>query len=247
MQNIIITGGSRGIGKALALELAEDNVFLGLVGMNQEKLASVKTLCQQKGADVKILICDVSTEHEKLKDWIDQIDQQHPIDLFVANAGITATTKENELEDWTLAKSIIDTNITGLMASVYPAIKKMQSRKSGNIILMSSLAAYYGLPTTPAYCASKAAVKSYGESLDLLLSKDNINVLTVFPGYINTDMTRDNFSSTPFLMSEEKAVKKIIKANKNHKRTLSFPLLLNIGVHLLTILPSFIKRKAFKQ
>ena len=168
MQNpksILITGASSGLGKALALAYSQDRVTLYLTGRNTERLAEVVELCRSKGADVHFSAIDV-VDAEALKIWILECDEKNPIDLVIANAGIS---NAGQTVSMAFNQKIFDVNLQGVLNTIHPIIPRMQSRQCGHIALMSSLSGFRGMARSPAYSASKAAVKSYGDALGGLL------------------------------------------------------------------------------
>ena len=128
----------------------------------------------------------------------------------------------------------------GVLSSIQPLILPMRTRKKGQIAIISSLAAYRGLPITPSYCASKAGIKSYGEALRGLLAKDSVQVSVVCPGFIKSAMSDDFPGAKPFMISADKAAYLIKKGLGANKACISFPFPLNLGTRLLSLLPAFI-------
>jgi short-subunit dehydrogenase len=114
----------------------------------------------------------------------------------------------------------------------------MRRRRHGHIVLVSSLAAYRGLPLMPAYCASKAALKSYGEALRGWLRHDNVKVSVICPGFVASKMTDRFPGPRPFLLSAEKAADLIHKGVAKNQACIAFPFLLSFGMRLLTWLPA---------
>jgi short-subunit dehydrogenase len=114
----------------------------------------------------------------------------------------------------------------------------MQRRKSGQIGIVSSLAAYRGMPITPSYCASKAAVKSYGEALRGWLVNDNIKVSVICPGFVESELSAKFHGDKPMMISTEKAAHIIIKGLNKNKANISFPFPLNLGMWFLAVLPA---------
>lgn len=239
-KNILITGASDGIGAALANRYANSNTHIILLARNEEKLADVAKSCKQKNAQVSYHSADVS-DTQNLQKLIAEIDNKYPIDLVICNAGVSSTTGNNgEAESWDSITRVIDTNVYGVLATLNPLINALQSRRSGQIVIISSLAAHYGMPITPAYCASKAAVKAYGESLRGWLKSDGIKVNIVFPGFVKSSMSDKFPADKPFMLSAEKAANIIYKGVENNRASISFPFPLNFGIWYLSILPSFI-------
>lgn len=220
-KNIVITGASSGIGAALAREYAAAGVHLGLLGRNAERLAETRVDCEAQGATVQTASIDV-TAAEALGAWLEDFDTAHPIDLMVANAGISGgkSKPDNAAE---LTRRIFATNIDGVVNSIHPVAPKMAERKRGQIAIISSLAAMRGLPSAPAYSASKAAVRAYGEALRGSLGKQGVKVNVICPGYIKTPLTDVNTFPMPFLMTAEKAAKIIRRGLERNRSRLAFP------------------------
>jgi len=238
-KNILITGASAGIGAALAKRYASNpQGHLILLARNTQKLQSITTVCKKNGATVEYHSIDI-TEFKKLQTLISKIDSKTPIDLIICNAGVTSSIGENgEAESWDAICSIIDTNLYGVLASLNPLLSRMQQRKSGQIAIVSSLAAYRGMPITPAYCASKAAVKSYGEALRGWLCEYNIKVNVICPGFVESELSAQFHGDKPMMISAEKAANIIYKGLAKNKANISFPFPLNLGMWFLALLPS---------
>lgn len=134
------------------------------------------------------------------------------------------------------------TNVQGVLNTVEPAINVFTKQGSGHIVLMSSVAAFMGLPGSSFYCASKAAVYRLGESLTLDLKKENIHVTTLCPGFVDTPLTRKNKHSMPFIISDELAVQKMTKAIAAKKVLYLFPWKMALTVTLLNKIPRWFYR-----
>ncbi len=221
-QNILITGASSGLGAALALEYASLGNTLYLQGRNVDRLKEVVGKCQGMGAEVHSKIIDV-TDAEGMENWIWQADAQSPLDLLIANAGISAGTGGNG-ESSKQVRRIFSTNIDGVINSVQPVIPLMIARKSGQIAIMSSLAGIRALPSSPAYSASKACVRYYGEALRGNLLKHGVSVSVICPGYIKTTMNDVNNFPMQFLINAEKAAKIISRNLAKGRGRIAFPL-----------------------
>ena len=165
-----------------------------------------------------------------------EIDLKTPVDLVIANAGISAGTGGGG-ESAQQVRRIFSTNIDGVMNSIQPLIPAMATRKRGQIAIISSLAGIRALPSSPAYSASKACVRYYGDALRGWLAKNNVNVSVVCPGYVRTPMTDVNDFPMPFIMSAEKAAAIIAKGLERGKPRIAFPLALYIPLWLLSCLP----------
>ncbi len=232
--NILITGASSGIGRALSRQYANAQNNLFLCGRNKDRLQETKQICKDLKANVFLKVLDV-TNKQDCKIWINKIEENYPLDLIIANAGISAgTSGGTESEDQ--IDLIFKTNIDGVLNIVNPAIEKMKSRNSGQIALMSSLAGFRGLPSSPSYSASKSAVRVYGEALRGSLQEFSIKVNTICPGYVKTPMTDKNKFYMPFLMSDKKAAAKIAKGLKKNKSRIAFPFAFYFLVWFSTLL-----------
>ncbi len=238
MTHILITGASNGIGAALAVRYAAVNIHLNLLARNKQKLKDTAEQCEQKGATVEIHQIDIR-KLEKVQKLIEKIDRQQTIDVIICNAGVTSNIgAKGEAESWDAICQVIDTNLYGVLASLNPLISRMQQRKQGQIALLSSLAAYHGMPITPAYCASKAAVKSYGEALRGWLANDGIKVSVICPGFVESNMSNTFPGDKPLMISPEKAAAIIIKGLDKNRARISFPFPLNLGMWFLAVLPA---------
>lgn len=239
-KNILITGASNGIGEALAKRYANTGSRLILLARNTEKLNKVAKACEQKQATVIIHSIDI-TKTEAVQDLVTKIDAEYPIDLVICNAGVTSVLDDaGNAESWSTINHVIDTNLYGVLATLNPLISELKKRKRGQIAIISSLAAFYGMPVTPIYCASKAALKGYGESLRGWLKHDGIKVSVIYPGFVKSDLSDKFTSDKPFMISPEKAADIIYRGIKKNKASISFPFPLNFGIWGLSVLPSAI-------
>lgn len=230
VKSILITGASSGLGKALALGYAKPGVDLFLTGRNQKRLEDVVVLCRNQGAHVVEKVIDIA-QADGLKGWIEQCDASVPIDLVIANAGISNAGKAVSLET---SQLIFDTNIQGVLNTIHPIIPLMKKRKQGHIAIMSSLAGFVGMARAPAYCASKAAVRVYGEALAGQLCDDGISVSVICPGFVKTPLTDANEFTMPFLINADRAVTIIMKKLSQKKRLIAFPMKMYLIVRLLS-------------
>ena len=234
-QSILITGGSSGIGAALAQAYAAPGVFLALTGRNRERLDAVATACRAAGAEVatgQIDVCDA----DALAMWMAEQDHAHPLHLVIANAGISAGTGTLGETD-RQARDILAVNVDGVVNTVLAGAALMRPRRRGQIAIMSSLASFRGFPGAPAYCASKAAVRVWGEALRGMLKSDGLSVTVICPGYVKSPMTDRNDFPMPFLMEAGKAAGIIRRGLAANKARIVFPRRLFAVVWLLALLP----------
>lgn len=243
--NILITGASSGIGAALAREYAGAGVTLHLLARNSERLQSLANDCRGKGAEVRTAKIDV-TDKEAMQAYIDKADAQTPLDLVIANAGISAGTGGTQ-EPPAQVQNIFNVNVNGVLHTVQPAAALMVARKRGHIAIVSSLAGLRALPSCPAYSASKAAVRYYGDALRGSLHSDGVMVSVICPGYIRTPMTATNDFWMPFVMDAERAAR-IIRCGLNRKkRRIGFPLALYLPLCWLAAVPMLLSDLPFRR
>ncbi len=236
-EHIAITGASSGIGAALARHYAAPGVTLSLVGRNRERLTEVADFCEKNGATVHAALVDV-TDREALAAFLLEQDREKPIDLLIANAGISAGTGgvlHGEPADQ--VRKIFDVNLTGVLNTIDPVLPEMVRRGCGQIALMSSLAGFRGWPGAPAYCASKAAARVYGESLRGALARTGVGVSVICPGFVESRMTAVNDFPMPFLIDTPQAAKIISKGLASNRGRISFPLRAAAFVWFLSMLP----------
>lgn len=220
-QGILITGASSGLGETLALAYAKEGVTLFLGGRNADRLQAVTTLATSKGALALSKIIDVCDE-EAMARWVQESHAVRPLDLIIANAGISAGTGKGD-ESPAQSQAIFATNLQGVFHTLWPAITLMKRQGYGQVALMSSLAGFRGLAGAPSYCASKAAVRVYGESLRNELAPLGVEVNVICPGFIKTPMTEVNDFPMPFLMTPEKAARLIQKGLAANRPRIAFP------------------------
>jgi len=234
-KNILITGASKGIGEYLARNYAAKGVNLFLCARNHKDLESVKIECDKLNANTYIKSIDV-TNKDALKEWINEILKDHQIDLVIANAGIGISSgPDGEVEEQ--CRTIFDVNLYGVLNTLLPIIPYFKDKKKGQIAIISSLAAFRGLPSCPSYSASKAAVKSYGEALRGELYEYNVGVTVVCPGYIRTAMTESNKFPMPFLMDVDKASNIIARRLEKNPSRIAFPFIMYFAVWFISIFP----------
>ncbi len=220
-RSIVITGGSSGIGEALARRYARPGVTLALCGRDATRMEAVAASCRAAGAEAHGAVIDV-TDAAAVAGWITESDRRAPLDLVIANAGISAGAGGGG-ESADQARAVFAVNVGGVINTVAPAIDLMRPRRRGQIAIMSSLAGFRGMPGAPAYCASKAAVKSWGEGLRPELRRDGIEVSVICPGFVRSRMTDGNPFPMPLLMNADRAAEIIRRGLERNRARIAFP------------------------
>jgi short-subunit dehydrogenase len=217
----IITGASSGIGTALARQLSNDGWSVGLIARRVEVLQTLAQELDPSGQVIRYQAADVQ-DRQALHKAIHSIEEQlGECDRLFVNAGVGATNSPRRL-NVEGAENVIKTNLLGAIYSIEAVLPRMIKQNSGHIIVLSSLAAYKGLPGAAAYCASKAALSSYVESLRIQLHRTNVKFTTVCPGFIDTPMTQKQ-KGMMFLMKPDRGAKLILKAVDRQKKVYNFP------------------------
>jgi short-subunit dehydrogenase len=238
-KTILITGASSGIGEALADAYARPGATLVLTGRDRERLDAVAARCMERGAVVLAATVDVA-DRAGMADWLALVDRATPVDLCIANAGISGGTggSGGKGESEEQARRILAVNVEGVLNTIHPLIGPMTARGRGQLALVSSLAGFRGYPGAPAYCASKAAVKSYGESLRLDLRATGIEVSVICPGFVKSRITDRNRFPMPFLMDSDRAASIIKRGLERNRGRIAFPLPTYLMAWMIAVLPS---------
>lgn len=236
-QTILITGATGGIGSALAQQYAKTGVQLILHGRNADLLTEVAMQCRTLGATVSTVTLDLR-DIVAVQKWVDELAEQQLPDLIIANAGMNINIEANGAgERWEDMEALLDLNIKSTMALIQRFLPALRLRGSGQIAIISSLAAWHGLPIMPSYCASKAAIKVYGEALRGWLRVEGIQVNVVMPGYVKSAMCDAISGPKPFVWSADKAARFIARGLEKNQARISFPFPLNLGTYLLSVMP----------
>lgn len=237
-RSILITGASSGIGRAVAHAYAEPGRRLTLVGRDAARLDAVAAQCAAKGAIVDTAALDVR-DRERMWQRLRELDAQHRFDLVLANAGIATGLRPGQLtENPDAVRSAIGTNLFGVLNTVEPLIESMCARGRGQIAVVSSIAAIRGLPYSPAYCATKAAVHLYADSLRGNLEPRGVLVSLICPGFVHTPMNEKLVAAKPLAISDEKAARIIRRGLDRGRALIAFPRLLYLGARLISFLPA---------
>ncbi len=232
MKTVFITGGTTGIGMELAKLYANKGWKVGVCGRDKLKFEA----SFQVGRDnVTFYQVDVANRDE-IKKAIGDFSKSIGLDLLIANAGIGYAYK-TKVPDFEWSYRMVHVNLLGVMYAFEAALDVMIPRSKGQLVAMSSIAGYNGLPGVSAYSATKAAVQKYCESLHLDLKQFNIDVTTICPGFVDTPLTQTNDHMMPFIVKAPKAAAQIARAIEKKKMIYAFPFFFSTIVRIMGMLP----------
>jgi short-subunit dehydrogenase len=243
MKRILITGATGAIGAALARQYAAPGYTLLLQGRDPQRLTAVAADCRRQGAQVLPVQLDL-TDRVALSDWLGQLLREGVPDLVIANAGMNTHAKADDaLESWEATEQLLELNIRSTFYLVHRCATAMQTRGSGQLVMIGSLAGWFGLPVTPGYSASKAAIKVYAEALRGALWRSGVKVTLVMPGYVHSPMCKAMPGPKPWLWSAERAAAHIARKLRHAPARISFPFPLNWGGWWLAVLPAAVSHR----
>ncbi|PZP32454.1 MAG: short-chain dehydrogenase [Roseateles depolymerans] len=235
---VFITGASSGIGQALALRYYRDGARLALLARRTaeiERWAAEQGLAPER---YRVYGADVADSAALLRAGQDCLATQGLPDVVIANAGISIGMDTAEFGDLDVMSRTFATNNVGLAATFHPFLAAMQARGAGTLVGIASVAAIRGLPGHGAYCASKAAVVAYCESLRGECRGSGVHVVTLLPGYIATPLTSKNRYNMPFLMPVEAFADRAVRAIQAQDSYRVIPWQMGLLAKLLRLLPN---------
>ena len=242
---VYITGASSGIGQALALRYHRAGFRLALVARREAELrqwADAQGIAHDQVAFYPADVRDVAATTAAGRACIAQLGLP---EVVIANAGISVGMDSAEFEDLAVLQDTLATNNVGLAATFQPFLAAMRERRRGTLVGIASVAAIRGLPGHAAYCASKAAVVAYCESLRGECRPYGVRVVTLLPGYIATPLTAKNPYPMPFLMSAECFASQACEAMDAGSSYRVIPWQMGLVAKLLRLLPNALFDKLF--
>jgi short-subunit dehydrogenase len=235
----LITGASSGIGHALAVELAARGYDLGLAARRLDALQNLEHEIRQRHPDRRIEVrrLDV-TNYDEVPTAIDELATAlGGLDVVIANAGVGGAGPIGHGHAQA-DRAVIETNLLGAMATIDAAAALLQRQGRGQIVAISSVAAFRGLPGSASYSASKAAIATYADALRAELHGTPIKVTTLYPGYIDTPLN-EHMPRRPFLISLDKGAALIADKIERGVKTSTIPTYpWNVLSRILPILPT---------
>lgn len=235
VQNVFITGACGGLGQALAQQWIARGAQVALVGMNQPVLETLHQLAPERTAVYTPDVCELQALKACAQEWMERAGLPS---LVIANAGVAGGFDTECEEDFPVLRRMLEINVIGVANTFHPFLKAMKARQSGALVAVASVAGWRGMPGNAAYCASKAAVIRYMESLRAELRPHHVRAHTVSPGYIKTPLTAGNAFSMPGLMEADEAARLLIEGVQNGVEHLVLPRRIGYLSKLLNLLPA---------
>lgn len=241
----IIVGASEGIGAALARKLAQEGYVLALLGRQKKKLTALCGEINQSAGEARAIPHphDV-TQYDEAPDLLRKIVADlGGLDVIVFMAGVNYPPGGADKYNFENDRKMVEVNLLGAMAWLTPAAEMFQNAKAGQIVGIGSVAGDRGRVGNPGYNTSKAGVHTYLEALRNRLTRHGVNVLTVKPGFVKTEMLKAAQGATPFAIEPEKAANDIYNAMRKRKQMIYTPFLWRYVMFVIQHIPSFIFRR----
>jgi len=242
---VLITGASSGIGQALALHYAQAGWRLALLVRKEIETKNWLDAYLVSTDSYFIYIADVADVAATVAAGHAVLAQQGVPDVVIANAGISVGMDTADPDDLAVMAKTFATNNVGMAATFHPFVQPMADRGHGTLVGVASVAAIRGLPGHGAYCASKAAVVSYCESLRGELRATGVKVVTLLPGYVDTPLTASNRYPMPFLMQPADFARQAAQAIARQRSYRVIPWQMGVVAKLLRLLPDPLFDKVF--
>jgi short-subunit dehydrogenase len=233
-----ITGASSGIGQALAARFYQAGYSLALVA---RRTAEIDTWARTARIDAqrhRIYGADVADTDSIVAAGVACIAHQGVPDVVIANAGISVGIDTEDRGDLDVLAQTFAINNVGLAATFHPFVAAMRARGSGRLVGIGSVASIRGLPGHGAYCASKAGVVAYCESLRGELRASGVKVVTLCPGYVDTPLTQGNRYGMPFLMRADDFADRALRAIEAGASYRVIPWQMGVVAKLMRLLPN---------
>ena len=221
-KTVFVTGASSGLGRGLALHYAREGKTVHAAARRKDELA--RLAAEAPPGSIVPVPLDVA-DSDALVAAIHRAEDASggALDLVIANAGVGRPASARKM-DWSVVRQILDVNATAACVTIAAALPKMVERNAGQVVMMSSLAAFRGMPGNAAYCASKAAVHVFMESVRVDLRSTGVRATTIYPGFVKTELTAKNKFRMPFLMDLDDAVRVMARGIDRGAKTISYPL-----------------------
>lgn len=242
-KTVIITGGSSGIGLALAEALAPRGARLGLIARRPEQLNDATARFTARGAIAQGCPADVR-DADSIQNALLELERGlGPCDILIAGAGIQRNTRGEQF-DTAEAADVVQTNLLGVIHTIGPILPGMVARSRGRIVVISSIASLLGLPRISVYCATKAALRTLMDGLGVDLHRTGVKLTTICPGFVDTPLiSAHNPGITKSKLTPQYAALRIIAAIEAGQREVWFPWRMRLFATAATLLPYGVYRR----
>lgn len=234
--NAIITGACGGLGQALAQALIARGSKVALVGLNREVLEALHAQAPERTSIYTPDVCDLTAMCNMAADWM----MQHGApDLVIANAGVAGGFDTAERDDLAVLRRMLEINIVGVANTFHPFLAAMRALAQPTALVgIGSIAGWRGMPGNGAYCASKAGLMRYLESLRAECRPSKVRVHTVSPGYLRTALTAGNRFAMPGLLEPDIAAQRLLQAVERGQAHILLPRRVAWLSRVLSLLPA---------
>lgn len=243
MKRALITGANSGLGEGLARLYAAPGATLGLVGRREDALTKVAIQVEQQGARALTYPADVR-DTERMQEIAQHFSESAGgCDVVIANAGIGEGRREQRC-DSRAAAEVLHINVIGLTNTLLPWVDLMRQQGSGTLVGMASVAGYRALPGSLSYSASKAAVMTFMEGLQMELDGTGVHAMAICPGFVRTPLTDKNDFKMPFRIECDDACLRMKRAIDAKKRHYTFPLPMLVAAQLMRVAPQWVLKRS---
>ncbi|MET3493224.1 SDR family oxidoreductase [Variovorax boronicumulans] len=235
-RNVVLTGACGGLGQALARELIDGGAQVALVGLDTAKLEALAALAPGRCAVYTPDVSNSAAMQSMATDWMARAGVP---DLVIANAGVAGGFDTAEADDLAVLRRMLEINLLGAATTFQPFVKPLraQQQQRGALVGVASIAGWRGMPGNGAYCASKAGLIRYLESLRAELRETGVTVHTVSPGYIRTALTAGNRFAMPGLLEADAAAHQLLAGVSAGREQIVLPRRIGWLSKLLNLLP----------
>lgn len=239
MKRIILTGASSGIGRALAIEYGKRGDSLVLVARREEQLRDVAAAVASAGGRAVVLVDDITNPGSAERALAMAEESFGGVDIIIMNAALGAPAFASSF-DAAETERVMEVNYYSIVRMIAAALPRMLAERRGQLVAVSSLAAYRGMPGSGPYNASKAAVTVLMESLRTELHGSGVYLTTIAPGFVRSEMTAQNEFEMPFMLDADVAARRIANAIARRTTEYRFPLPTSLMVRFANMLPNWI-------
>jgi len=233
-RNAVLTGACGGLGQALARELIDGGAQVALVGLDAHRLDALAAPARKRCAVYTPDVSDSAAMQAMAIDWMARAGTP---DLVIANAGVAGGFDTAEAADLAVLRRMLEINLLGAATTFQPFVTPMRAQRRGALVGVASIAGWRGMPGNGAYCASKAGLIRYLESLRAELRETGVAVHTVSPGYIRTALTAGNRFAMPGLLEADAAARQLLAGVRAGRERIVLPRRIGWLSMLLNLLP----------